>query len=259
MYFHLRTEVERKDPFKNYVVKRILCPTCSKLQIKKIFKNNFYTKYRCWNKNCMNKDIPFVLINDYLKNESTFNGKCELCNQEYYREFIEIKEFFGKLIFKCTNDKCDESNYELSYDLENKEWIKRDILSDCEFHYIHWYLYRSPSKKEFDILHKYFEENEFVLVKEDSDKRTLDYRNFLGNSTSIHFKISVKLWGFGISGHKDIEIHTKVKFDNQTMKILSRLYLNLKKEKSGSCFMLPRENKKYRQFLINKFNYSANG
>ncbi len=259
MYFYLKTEIEKNAPFKNYVVKRIHCPTCGKIQIKKVFKNHFYTKYKCWNKKCERKDIPFVLINDYLKNESIFNGKCELCNQEYYREFIENDEIWGKLIFKCTNDKCDESNYELSYDLENEEWIKRDILSDCEYHYIHWYLYRNPGKKEFDILHNYFYEKDFVIVKEDSEKSTLDYRNFLENNTSIHFKISVKHWGFGISCHKDIEIHTKAKFDNQAMKILSKLYLILKEEKSGRCFMLPRESEKYKQFLRNKFNYRTNG
>lgn len=182
------------------------------------------------------------------------NGKCGGCNQDYYREFIEIYEMCCKLIFKCINDKCDESNYELSYDFENNEWIKRDILSDCEFQYIHWYLYRKPSKKELNILNSFFEENGFKLIKESAEKETIDYRKFLEDNVSTHFKISAKAWGFGISLHKDVEIHTKVKFDNQTMTILINLYLVLKKEKSGKAFMLPREKKKYKQFLKNKFH-----
>ncbi|MFW9874156.1 MAG: hypothetical protein ACFFG0_13705 [Candidatus Thorarchaeota archaeon] len=254
MYFHLRSEIEKKDPEKGYIVKRIHCSTCGKTQIKKVYTNHYFSKYVCWNKNCENKDIPFFLIIDYVQDEDNFDARCESCNQVYYREFIEIDELNCKLIFKCPNDECHESNYELSYDFENKEWIKRNILSDIEFQYLHWYLFRRPSKKELNLLHKFLEEQGFKLIKEDPEREILDYRKFFENQISIHFKISVKTWGFGISCHKDIEIHTKAIFDNQTMKILSMLYLDLKDERSGKCFILPRELSQYRHFLRNKFN-----
>ena len=103
---------KKNDPFKNYVVKRVYCPSCSKIQIKKVYTNYYYTKYKCWNKNCEEKNEPFALINNYLNEEKEFNGKCEKCDQELYREFIEIDDSNCKLIFKCVNDDCDESNFQ---------------------------------------------------------------------------------------------------------------------------------------------------
>ncbi len=225
------------------------------MQIKKIYKNYYFTKYICWNKNFENKNVPFVVINKNIISEENFNDKCDLCNQVYFREFLEKNDGNGNLIFKCPNDNCDEFNYEYLYDLKNKDWKKRDILSKCEFQYLHWYLYRKPAKNEFNIINSYLEENEFKLITENLEKETIDYRKFFKENTSIHFKLSVKPWGFGISCHKDVEIHTKVKFDNQTLKILSGLYLKLKEEKSGKCFMLPREHLEYAHFLLHKYNY----
>ncbi|GAH46016.1 unnamed protein product [marine sediment metagenome] len=88
MYFLLKSEVETIDIEKKYYKKRVYCPCCLQTQLKKLNSNHFYNKYQCWNKNCEEKDIPFVVLNDYIQNEASFDDICDAC-QEPYPRFLE--------------------------------------------------------------------------------------------------------------------------------------------------------------------------
>ncbi|MGQ4873209.1 MAG: hypothetical protein ACP6IY_03960 [Promethearchaeia archaeon] len=249
MEFLLRSEVEARDLKKLYLKKRIFCPKCKKTQVKKVYENPLYNKYICWNKNCPNKNNEFAVINDYIENEKKLkSNRCE-CGGLIIKDFNEIGNGNPKIRFKCTNEDCFKYNFEYVYDLAEKKWYKEEILEMSKSQYIHWYLFRRPAQYEFKLIDDYLTEQNFKLVKEDDEKDILDYRKFLKDGSCIHIKLSIKRWGFGIHGHKDIEIHSKVKFDNQTLIELSKLYLLLKKEKYGKCFLLPREIIKYKRFL----------
>ena len=256
MNFLLKSEVEVLDPTNKYVIKRIFCPYCRKFQVKKISKSINYTKYQCWNKNCFGEnDRVFYVLQEYIEKEENIKKGCELCGEKFFRTTFNKSNDQINLVFKCINPECENYNYENIYDVSKKSWIKKDVLSKIEFQYLVWYLYRHPSLKEFEIIDSFLLKKDFILVSEEPEKEAFNYRKFLKNNTSIHVKLSIKSWGFGINFHRDIKVHSEVKFDNQTLRIASELYLTLKKERYGRCFMLPREKLKFRKFLIYKYQY----
>ena len=67
MHFLLKSEVETIDIEKKYYKKRVYCPFCFKTQLKKLESYDFYSKYYCWNKKCEEKEVPFVVLNDYIQ------------------------------------------------------------------------------------------------------------------------------------------------------------------------------------------------
>ena len=85
MFFILRSEIEAKG--NNF------CPKCLKSQIKKQDRTEHYNKYSCWNKNCENKDVPFVIINEKIVDEDYFDPFCEFC-QELLSEDIFPNLFY---------------------------------------------------------------------------------------------------------------------------------------------------------------------
>ena len=88
MYFLLKSEVESIDVQRNYLKKRIYCPFCYKTQLKKLDSNDYYNKYQCWNKNGDKKDVPFVVMDDYIQNENLFDDMCNNCQEQLQREIL---------------------------------------------------------------------------------------------------------------------------------------------------------------------------
>ena len=62
MRFILRSEVEFIDIRKGYIVKQPFCPSCRKTHLIQLDKTKIYTKYHCWNKECKEKEVPFVVL-----------------------------------------------------------------------------------------------------------------------------------------------------------------------------------------------------
>ena len=81
MYFLLKSEVEIFDNRRNYLKKTVYCPVCNKIQLKKLDSNNIYNRYHCWNKNCGERNIPFIVLNGYIKNEGSFDEICDDCDE----------------------------------------------------------------------------------------------------------------------------------------------------------------------------------
>ncbi|MHA1988935.1 MAG: NYN domain-containing protein [Promethearchaeota archaeon] len=122
MFFILKSEVETIDIQKNYYKKRIYCPSCRKTQLKKLNSNHFYNKYKCWNKDCKEKETPFVVINDYIKNEASFEDTCDACEERYFREFaIDSNENF-LLYFKCNGMLCETNIEPYCYNVKSGDW-----------------------------------------------------------------------------------------------------------------------------------------
>lgn len=122
MYFLFKSEVETIDIKKNYYKKRIFCPFCSKTQLKKSDSNDFYSKYHCWNKNCVEGKDTFVVLNDYIQDEDLFNDICETCQKPLLRK-LKIDEDQNILLFFRCNSKICESNIDpYCYNFSNHEW-----------------------------------------------------------------------------------------------------------------------------------------
>ncbi len=65
-----KSEVESIDIKKGYYKKIIYCPFWHKTQVKKLDSNEFYIQYHCWNKDCEEKKIPFIILNKYIQEEA---------------------------------------------------------------------------------------------------------------------------------------------------------------------------------------------
>ena len=122
MYFLLKSEVEIFDNQKNYYKKRVYCPVCNKTQLKKLDSNNLYNKYQCWNKNCGEKNIPFIVLNDHIQNEGNFNEKCDDCDEPLHREFVIEKSKDVILYFKCKGKLCESNIDPFKYNLSIGDW-----------------------------------------------------------------------------------------------------------------------------------------
>ena len=122
MYFLLKSEVETIDIQKNYYKKRVYCPSCFKTQVKKLDSNEFYIHYHCWNKNCEERNIPFVILNKYLHDEEAFGGYCDTCQELLHREFKIDENQNLKLVFKCNTKFCEANIEPYCYNFRNNNW-----------------------------------------------------------------------------------------------------------------------------------------
>jgi len=122
MHFLLKSEVETVDIKKNYYKKRMYCPECFKTQLKKLDSSNLYNKYQCWNKDCKANGTPFVVLNNYIKNEEEFDGGCDSCQEPFHREFILDGGENPLLQFQCSGKLCDSNMDPYSYNLKAGEW-----------------------------------------------------------------------------------------------------------------------------------------
>lgn len=122
MYFLLKSEVEVFDNQKNYYKKRVYCPVCNKTQLKKLDSNDLYNRYQCWNKNCSDKKIPFIILNDYIQNEGYFTDKCDECDDPFHRQSIIEKKKDIILFFKCNRKLCEAHIDPFRYNLSIGDW-----------------------------------------------------------------------------------------------------------------------------------------
>jgi len=122
LHFIFKSEVETIDIKKGYSKKIIFCPSCYKTQVKKLNFNNYYIEYQCWNKDCEETGIPFLVLNEYIQNENIFDGLCDSCHDPLYRDFTINENQNNILIFKCENKLCESNIEPFSYNLTNNEW-----------------------------------------------------------------------------------------------------------------------------------------
>ena len=116
--------------------------------------------------------------------------------------------------------------------------LHKKTIKSKEKQFINWSLNRYPAQNEFKLLAKFFLEKEFIFIN--NDPHRLQFRKFLKDGTSIHFSLWKKHYGFNIDAHIDICPHGDVNFTSVTLKLLSALYLYLKR-KYGFVFLLPRK------------------
>ncbi len=114
--------METIDIERNYYKKRVYCPSCFKTQVKKLDSNEFYIQYQCWNKNCEEKNIPFIILNKYIQDEEAFDGYCDTCHEPLHREFKIDKNQNLKLIFKCKIKFCEAKIDPYCYDFSINNW-----------------------------------------------------------------------------------------------------------------------------------------
>ena len=107
MYFLLKSEIESIDIDKNYIKRRIYCPFCKNVLLKKLDSNQIYDKYQCWNIKCEKKNTPFVLIKEYIQYEDLFKTVCETCGEPYNRELIDNGNHHLLLKFSCAGNDCE--------------------------------------------------------------------------------------------------------------------------------------------------------
>ena len=80
-------------------------------------------------------------------------------------------------------------------------------------------------------------------------KNAVDFRIFYGGARCIHIIARKKYFGMAINIHFDIGVHSEVSYTKDTLTILSKVYLILKRKRYGRCFLLPREETTYQKFL----------
>jgi hypothetical protein len=122
MYFLFKSEVETIDIEKDYYKKRLFCPFCGKTQLKKLNSNDLYNKYHCWNKQCENNKVPFVVLNKYIQQEDSFNDVCESCQQPFQREFTISDNHTILIFFRCNSKMCDSNIEPYCYNLSKQVW-----------------------------------------------------------------------------------------------------------------------------------------
>jgi len=121
MRFILRSEVESIDIRKGYIVKQPFCPSCRKNHLIQLDKTKIYTKYHCWNKECKEKEVPFVVLNEYIDNEKYFEPLCYLCDKPFNREF-QAKGNEMRLSFYCEGQLCEAALDPFRYNLSERKW-----------------------------------------------------------------------------------------------------------------------------------------
>ncbi|KKM80034.1 hypothetical protein LCGC14_1343920 [marine sediment metagenome] len=122
MHFLFKSEVETVDIKKNYYKKRLYCPDCFKIQLKKLDSSKYYNKYQCWNKDCKANGTPFAVLNVYIKNEENFDDCCDSCQEPLHRKFIHDGGENLLLQFKCSGKLCESNIDPYSYNLRTGEW-----------------------------------------------------------------------------------------------------------------------------------------
>lgn len=128
------------------------------------------------------------------------------------------------------------------------EYIVETDDNPVETHYIFWWLGRESSQRDFESIKKILWKNRAIIVR--GDKNSVDFRIFYGNNVSLHIIIRRKYWGFVINSHLDIGIHSHSIFNKRSLELLSKLYLKLKEVRYGKCFLLPRQMKDFKRFMM---------
>jgi len=64
-----------------------------------------------------------------------------------------------------------------------------------------------------------------------------------------HIKATQKYYGFGINIHIDLSEHGRAFFNKDTMILLSKLYLFIKKHGNGRAFIIPRESSALTRYI----------
>ncbi len=104
--------------------------------------------------------------------------------------------------------------------------------------YICWWLGREPSQKDYNKFLGFLFKQKGKLVK--SSKNAIDFRIFYSDQCSIHIIIRRKYFGIAINIHFDIGIHSKVCYTEDTLRLISKMYVILNRLNYGKCFLLPR-------------------
>jgi hypothetical protein len=122
MYFLLKSEIESIDIDKNYIKRRVYCPFCKNVMLKKLDSNEIYDKYQCWNIKCDYKNTPFALIKDYIQYEDLFKTVCESCGESYNRELVDNGNHRLFIRFSCTGNDCETHLKPYCYNFFQDEW-----------------------------------------------------------------------------------------------------------------------------------------
>lgn len=124
--------------------------------------------------------------------------------------------------------------------------LHKKTIKSKEKQFISWSLNRYPAQNEFNLLAKFFYEEGFIFMY--NEPHRLQFRKFLKDRTSIHFSLWKKHYGFTIDAHIDLSPHGDVIFTSVTLRLLSALYIYLKK-KYGVVFLLPRQKNEYQGYV----------
>lgn len=123
MYFLLKSEIESIDINKNSIKRRLFCPFCKNVMLKKLDSNEIYDKYQCWNMKCEYKDTPFALIKYYIQYEDLFKPVCETCGESYSRELVDNGNHRLLMKFRCADNECDTHGKAYCYNTFLDEWV----------------------------------------------------------------------------------------------------------------------------------------
>jgi len=124
--------------------------------------------------------------------------------------------------------------------------LHKKTIKSKKKQFICWSLNRYPAQNEFNLLAKFFLEKGFIYIN--TEPHRLQFRKFLKDGTSIHFSLWKKHYGFTIDAHIDLSPHGDVIFTSVTLRLLSALYIYLKK-KYGVVFLLPRQKNEYQGYV----------
>ena len=120
-------------------------------------------------------------------------------------------------------------------------------ISIIEDQYIFWWLGREPNQRDYNFLEKELLKIGAHPVK--ACRNSIDFRIFLGKNISFHIILRRKYWGYAINCHLDLGKHSQAIFTRDCLLILSFLFLSLRRIPYGKCFILPREEETFRNFL----------
>ena len=122
MYFLLKSEIESINIDKNYIKRRIYCPFCKNVMLKKLDSKEMYDKYQCWNIRCEYKDTSFALIKGYIQYEDLFKTVCESCGESYNRELVDNGNHILLIKFSCIGNDCETHLKPYCYNIFQDEW-----------------------------------------------------------------------------------------------------------------------------------------
>ena len=123
-------------------------------------------------------------------------------------------------------------------------------LNETEAQYLFWWLGRTPNQIDFKIIMSILRKKKIIFIK--TDHNSVEYKKFYGNSLSLHIILVRKFWGVAANAHIDVGVHSKSFFTKDSLELLSRIYIFLKKRRYGKCFLLPREERNFRKFRNKK-------
>ncbi len=102
--------------------KGIFCPFCNQYQVKLLERQEYYSKYACWNEKCNNTEVIFVCLNDLISNEEQVNFVCNACRSKLMREFCFANNNLIYLSFRCSRENCKNISTNFTYNLSKNRW-----------------------------------------------------------------------------------------------------------------------------------------